>query len=282
MEEHPAEGRKAPPSATPLTEHPEATPPIDEGAITTHAGRSRLWTPLAWGCLGSTLTLLGVALLVTFVLRQASCSAKSGPPLPQPHAKEALFPWPPSMPSAYYKMPLHFLRPARTLGDVADRLERALNRAGYTENKFYRVYDPNNSIGFAIVTQIENINPDATPRSTQRRSIDSPVFTMRDLIRALISGQRGLYRALAFTVTTSTAGFSPADSETEFKLIFAEGDTSLSSTGRDLPFTSEYNCLALIYEFSLGDVPPPSLNLPSEHTGEEHLVAARIMQGLEH
>jgi hypothetical protein len=200
------------------------------------------------------------------------------PPL---HSAEAEFPWPAPTPSAYYRFPPHLLGSARSFGEVADRLELALNQAGYTENKFYSI--KNN--GFAVVTRIESMLSNGSCRPpNQRWVVDSPsLFTLKDYLAALFRAHKGFYRVWAFTVTSLPEGFTgPPPTQAEIDALFSRGQMILPPPLRALPFTGDYYCLALVYQFERKDVPPPLLRLPSPLTGVQHLTASTILQHLEH
>jgi len=194
---------------------------------------------------------------------------------------EAAFPWPAPKPSAYYKLPRNLLGSARNFGEVADGLELALNQAGYTENKFYSL--KNN--GFAVVTRIESIRSNGSCRpASQRWVVDSPsLFTLKDYLAALFGAHKGFYRVWAFAVTSLPEGFTgPAPTQQQIDELFSRGEVILPPPLRTLPFTSDYYCLALVYQFERKDVPPPLLRVPSNLTGVQHLTAATILQHLEH
>ena len=104
--------------------------------------------------------------------------------------------------------------PQPTLGSAAQRLEAAFDRAGYGERSYYSIPG-----GFALVSRIEQIRPDAS-------SVDPPArwavetATVRagfiDHIRALFNAPPGFYRVIVFTVTDqdfAAAGRAPTSAE---------------------------------------------------------------------
>lgn len=196
---------------------------------------------------------------------------------PRPGAE---FRWPPPAPSAFYKIPRNLFGSAETFGDVSVLLELALAKAGYTEIKFYSIKND----GFAIVTRIESIHADGTCREERERWLvnSPPMFSLRDFLEALLKAKRGLYRVWAFAVTSAAdRGFAAPPTEMEIKQLFSRGGASLPAEVWNLPFSRYHECLALVYEFERGDVPPPVLTVPSGLTGAQHLAAATILRGLE-
>lgn len=192
---------------------------------------------------------------------------------------EAEFPWPAPMPSTFYKIPRRLLRPASTLGQVADRLDDALAQAGYTERKFYRV----GADGFAIATRLESILPDGRSRpQAQRWIVDTPpTFSLDDILRALLRASRGLYRVWGFVITPTPAPFKNPVVERDLERLIDRGDLKLSLRARTLPFTANHDCFALVYEFERRDAPPmPALRMPSPLPAQQHLVASNIMRRL--
>ena len=84
------------------------------------------------------------------------------PPASEAPARSPSFPWPPPKASASSKVPDNFLRETETkqiLHDIDRRLALALDKAGYFEKSYFSVPD-----GFALVTRLEQINADGTPK----------------------------------------------------------------------------------------------------------------------
>ena len=78
-----------------------------------------------------------------------------GPTASAPPLKD-LFPWPPPTPStrrAFSPDVVPGSAPAKTVGDVASRLERMLRQADFDSFGYYRVPG-----GFALVTRIESLD----------------------------------------------------------------------------------------------------------------------------
>ena len=74
-------------------------------------------------------------------------------------------PWPPPRPSTFEVIPDKFLTKENakpTLSDIDQKISAALDDNGYVEKSNYSIPD-----GFAIVTRLEWINEDGTPKQGQ-------------------------------------------------------------------------------------------------------------------
>ena len=195
-------------------------------------------------------------------------SSKSGyPDIPE-------FQWPPPQPSVLTKIPSRYLVEEKCktqLRDVSDRLEEALNQAGYQKLGWYSI--PN---GFAIVTRLERINTNGTPHSSERWSegFNAPrSFSIVNYIRSLYTAKTGLYRVLVFIVTDNYS--EPSSSQTDeatAKGWYQEGEAQLPKSIGRREFSTNYYCMALIYEFeqTSGDE-PATFKASSKIQGEKHL-----------
>lgn len=160
------------------------------------------------------------------------------------------FSWPPPEASASAKIPSEFLvEGLDSLKDVATRIEKAFNQAGYGEKSFYRVPD-----GFAMVSRIEQFYPDGTPKEPPDRwaaTVRPPRnFSLTSYFEALFTAQEGHYRIIVFIVTSQPFGQTPqAVTPDEANAWVAKGSQVLPATYRELPYTDNHYCIALIYEF---------------------------------
>jgi len=211
------------------------------------------------------------------------------PPAPAPPAETAtalpVF-WPPPEASTRQKIPRDLLAPrtaqGQTWGSVADRLEKALADNGYSSPGYYLVPQ-----GFALISQLERINPDATPAPSEVRwkiKVD-PVsirpFNLEAYLKALLGEDAGLFRVIAFVftpvpiVTKGKASMEAASGWVE------EGASTLPQTLSQQAYGENMEATALIYEFEVPSRGKPArLNKPSGHNGQQHLKAARILQAL--
>jgi len=194
------------------------------------------------------------------------------------------FHWPPPPWSTRLKLGRALLvagQPTPTNGSVAARMEQALAANGYTQVSYYAVPD-----GFAMVTQIERIDPNAASAAEQRWSTQiDPVslipFNLNAYIKALLGKNGDSFRVIVFTFTPTpfTASSRSVLPEDAFAWV-EKGATALPAALAVKPYGSDTICTALIYEFrisSLGAEP----QRPSAFNGEEHLRAAGILNALE-
>lgn len=184
------------------------------------------------------------------------------PPIPAPTATRELpdtgggpsipeFPWPPPRPSSLVVVPCAFpvSDPGPTLGDVNDRLRMALDATGYYDLAYFLVPD-----GFALVTRLEQINPDGSPKNPPARweAHVEPMeeFSLAAYIRALFAATPGYYRVIVFAVTDQpiVASGEPASSE-EASGWLAKGSDVPPESIMDVPMTDAYHVTALIYQF---------------------------------
>ena len=135
-----------------------------------------------------------------------------------------------------------------TLAVVNQRLTTALERNGYFESSYHSVPD-----GFALATQLEQIEPDGTPvQEPERWTLVNPtrIFSLSDYIKALFLGSPGYYRVIVFVVTPhpfqqSDARVTPEQARDWLQVGF----NRLPDQIANLTFSSDFACTALIYEF---------------------------------
>lgn len=190
------------------------------------------------------------------------------------------FPWPPPQPSASAKIPSEFLLNSEeptSLHEVAERLERAFEQAGYGEYSYYRTPD-----GFALVSQIEQFHPDGASKEAPDRwaaTLTPPrSFSLSAYMKSLFSSQAGYYRIITFLVTSAPFSQTSATvTPEEAEAWLSDGVKQLPASIGELRFTDQHYCLALIYEFEQADQnKPPTFNEVSALTGKEHLKKATL------
>lgn len=195
--------------------------------------------------------------------------------------------WPPPDASTHQKIPRELLVPnntqAQTWASVAARLEKALTDNGYSSPGYYAVPE-----GFALISQLERINRDATPSPPNVRwkikvdpaSIKS--FNLEAYLKALLGKDEGLFRVIAFVFTPVpiiTSG-KKIDIE-EAKLWVGKGGSKLPKVLSKQIYDEDMEATALIYEFEIPSRREPArLNKPSENNGQQHLKAANILKAL--
>ncbi|MDP1646448.1 MAG: FecR family protein [Thiobacillus sp.] len=195
--------------------------------------------------------------------------------------------WPPPDTSTHQVIPRELLvdgsaKPT-TLAALAAKMEKALNRTGYSSPGYYAVPG-----GFAMLTQLERIHPDATPFPADQRwkikvdpaSLSS--FNLSAYLKALLGKDAGVFRVIAFVFTAEpivSDNVKPVMDEA--KHWVEQGGKALPGSYAAQPFSADMVCTALIYEFEIPTHGAPGRQRkPSEHNGQEHLRAARILQAL--
>lgn len=195
------------------------------------------------------------------------------------------FPFPPPDPSARLRIPRELLSgdaAAPTFGSVATRMEDALSSNGYSELSYFAV-----PAGFTLVTQLERINPDATPAAEQRWSIAvEPVslksFSLEAYVRALLQKDAGFFRVIVFVFSAEpfTASGKKVPVDEAMKWI-DRGANTLPHDVALRPYGEDMVCTALVYEFEIHTHGADAqLRKPSPHDGTEHLRASGILHSL--
>lgn len=163
------------------------------------------------------------------------------------------FPWPPPEASASSRVPSKFLmnpEGATNLAEVAHTLETALNQSDYAERSYYAVPG-----GFALVTRLEQFNPDGTSKQTPERwAVDvapPKVFSLASYLQALFMAKEGHFRIITFIVTSSPfiQSLQTEIRREEAMEWLATGIQILPYSLGKLPYTEHHYCVALIYEF---------------------------------
>ncbi|MCX6306421.1 MAG: hypothetical protein NT040_15775 [Bacteroidetes bacterium] len=192
------------------------------------------------------------------------------------------FPWPPPPASASVKIPRNFIvkpNENNTLFQVAREFESALTNAGYVSFSYF--YVPS---GFAMVSQLEQINADGTPKTDPDRwSVQyqkARVFDLKSYITALFTSRPGYFRIIVFIFTSepfSESGYKmPKD--TAAKLVHA-GNSDLPPAIGNIKFSAKFNCTTKIYEFEQKSMNSAAvLQIPSLVDGKQHLVKSKIWE----
>jgi len=196
------------------------------------------------------------------------------------------FPWPPPEASSTAVIPSQFLAYSAgeivRLCDIDERLSAALEHCGYVEKSYYGVQD-----GFAVVTRLEQINSDGTPKEPPERwsMAVGPLrrFSLREYLRSLFSANAGYYRIIVFIITPHP--FSQSEvrlSSGEIEAWLRGGLNVLPSSIGERVYTNEYNTTALIYEFEQSEVgAEPNLIVPGRLTAQTHLKKSELWNSLE-
>ncbi len=217
------------------------------------------------------------------ILLISACASMGGtsdnpPPYPE-------FPWPPPQASAFVDITNKFAglcqNESAILGDLDSTLCAALGQCEYVEKSYFAVPG-----GFALVTRLEQINPDGSPKDLPDRwSIQPPtlrVFSLSEYLKALFTANSGYYRIIVFIVTPHA--FSQSDqqvSSDEAEDWLVAGLNKLPEPIANLPLTEQYSTTALIYEFKSLASQEATINLQSRLTGRIHLQKSGILPLLE-
>jgi hypothetical protein len=136
-----------------------------------------------------------------------------------------------------------------TLGDVDNRLRSAFLRGGYEKIGYYHIPG-----GFVVVTQLEQFDPTTgAPLAGANRwstSVAPPrIFTL-EYFRALIRGNSGHFRVIAFAVTNTLFNQTgKVVTSAQAARLAAGGSNALPPDIKEQPYAEDYRCTALVYEF---------------------------------
>ena len=231
---------------------------------------------------------IGLLALVMAVVVLASCAPGAAPESEGQAAEEAElfpeFPWPPPPASAREELPGHLFNVVGvdiSLGDVSNRITVALDENGYFESSYFAVPD-----GFAVVTRLEQIEPDGTPKEEPERwSLDvAPLrpFSLAEYIRRLFFGVPGYYRVIVFVVTPHPFSQSgPRVTPEQLDFWLTTGFNRLPDEVASLAYTDDFAATALIYEFARPtENDEMRVNYPGALPGRVHLERSGIWREL--
>lgn len=180
------------------------------------------------------------------------------------------FPWYPPVPTTFAQVPEQFGLTGgegQTYGDLARRLETALNNAGYGEKAYYSVPG-----GFALACRLEQIDGDWKPLPPPHRWGDSQpplqVFSLWEYLERLFLAQPGHYRLLVFIVTDEPFGFTNTTVTPSMGQAWLFGGvTKLPSAMAQSPASTDTGCFALVYEFKKAAAGSPAAFVSDETVG---------------
>jgi len=163
------------------------------------------------------------------------------------------FPWPPPQASDFLKLAVDTLTNVTKLGDVDSLITANLSKSGYQfrPNKYF--YTPN---GFALVTQIEQIDCEGKPLDKAKRwavniSEFEKDFNLIDYLRSLSVEKDGRYRIFAFVVTDDLNPRSRIDPTLEEMEDWGmHGSAILPIALAEQKLTEAHYCRVYVYEFS--------------------------------
>ncbi|SEM12045.1 FecR protein [Syntrophus gentianae] len=194
--------------------------------------------------------------------------------------------WPPPDASTHQKIPRELLASDKTRtytwANVAARLEKALADNGYSSPGYYAVPE-----GFALISQLERINQDATPASPEVRwkikvdPVSIKQFNLDAYLKALLGADAGLFRVIAFVFTPVPIVTRGKANIEEAKLWVGKGGSTLPQVLAKQVYGEDMEATALIYEFEVPrHAKTARLNKPSQRNGQQHLKAAKILKAL--
>ncbi|MFX0135520.1 MAG: DUF4384 domain-containing protein [Candidatus Hodarchaeota archaeon] len=197
-----------------------------------------------------------------------------------------IFPWPPPQASSWMVIPYNMIRTSSnellTFKDVNQKFERALSSCGYSDKSYYAILD-----GFAIVTRLEQINQDGTPKEPPERWLldvqPLRIFSLKEYLKALFTAKVGYYRIIVFIFSPHSFSHTAAKvSSQEAQEWFSPGGNTLPSSIEQKVYSKKYKCTALIYEFEqYGSDERPEVKSPGRLTAKTHLEQANLWQMLE-
>jgi hypothetical protein len=190
------------------------------GLVFVWLGRRESTSSVARVVLSTVTAVLAATALLTNTIYRSAPVPPAGQPSPLPpsplqtppvYAPAPVSFWPPPRPSGMVIIPSVLLAsslgPPTTLADLNQHLLKALDSAGYLSYSYFTVPS-----GFALVTQLEQIQEDGTPvpgdaRFSEERPLVS--WTLIALGRALFIAREGHFRIIVFIV--SPIPFSPGE-----------------------------------------------------------------------
>jgi hypothetical protein len=216
-------------------------------------------------------------------------AALHSPPPGKPANGDAVtlpaFDWPPPRPTARRTLARQLVATSDTptLGGVADRLQAALESAGYVEYGYYRLAPG----GFALATRLERIHSDGRPMADPKRweLARKPLerFDLNEYLRALFDAAPGRFRIIVFAVTAAPLAENAAAPSAAAALEWPkQGGAVLPPALRGQAYADGFQTHALIYEFEArGNAKDAVFLNQSAITGEAHLRQAKLLRALQ-
>ena len=192
------------------------------------------------------------------------------------------FSWPPPHASATTVLPRDILvknNKKKTLSHINHILSKALEANGYNDKSYYSAPE-----GFVLVTKLEQINADGSPKDPPARwLIDVPPltsFSLESYMKALFSAKIGYFRLLVFTVTSMPFRQTEESISRSAALKWlSNGLNVLPSEIGKQSFSLNHNVTVLIYEFEkIRGASKAELIEPGRLDGIIHLKTSRIIQ----
>lgn len=193
------------------------------------------------------------------------------------------FPMPPPRASSSAEVPSKYLRTlgeTTSLREVERRLVAALQERGYSDKSYYAVPK-----GFVLVTRIEQFEEDGASKRPPNRWLTDVEAERPNSFGEWLSGlfipRRGFFRIIVFIVMSEPFGQSTRTvSRDEAELWVSSGLNRLAHTIGRLPFTDQYECTVLIYEFEQVGAGYATPKVPGRFTGQTHLDRSGLWKAL--
>jgi len=199
-------------------------------------------------------------------------------------------PWPPPRASAVCNVPGAFFQESGgevMLHDVLEKIYGALDGAGYEERQLCSVRD-----GFAVVTRIERFRKNGEPAEGGERwdskikplELEINISGLKEYGKALFGPDVYCFRRIVFVVKPGQVN------ERNDALGPRETKNWVSSRVRsarvrdidDIPFSANYRCTALIYEFEKYKMNDQLIPVETSHLlGKTHLEKSKVWKFLE-
>jgi len=194
------------------------------------------------------------------------------------------FPWPPPIPSTKTEIPTSVFKKCRNLGDVNDILKIALVKNGYSDNSYFLV-PANDKNGFALATQLEQIDKDRVSKKDPNRwntNILSNKYVGWEYLAATLLPNPGFFRVIVFIVTDIPFVPKPikVDQATAQSWLYM-GSSGFPDQLRGVNFNRDYKVYVLVYEYEQKKAESDAVLLkPSKYNAQAHLKKAQVWNTL--
>lgn len=195
-----------------------------------------------------------------------------------------LFPWPPPLPSTKTEIPASVFKSCRNLGDVNNILTAALLKNGYTDKSYFLVPAKENN-GFALATQLEQIDEDRVPKKDPNRWNTSTInnkYVGWEYIEATLLPNPGFFRVIVFIVTDAPFVPEPfkVDQETAQSWLY-KGSSGFPEQLGEVGFNRYFKVYALVYEYEQKKAESDAVLLkPSKYNAQAHLSKSHVWNAL--
>jgi hypothetical protein len=189
------------------------------------------------------------------------------------------FPFPPPKASASHTFEENLFAKAENLYEVSELIEGALKKSGYFEKSYYKIPE-----GFALVTRMEKMKPDGSPAAAEERwninhKSTGSSFDLMSYFKSLFFAKDGHYRIIVFLITPENLRQSEEKmTMDQAKQYLTKGYNRLPRSFKNIPFTQEYSCSALIYEWYKVEHEDPVFMEPSKFLGQYHLAKNKFVE----